>query len=92
MARDREILREWLLLNGAEIGAFQTFTETPAETPSILGFGITHQPHLYLAATNPGFPQHIATAWPNAGVDVMFGIGGTPEGVVAAAAFFPPMI
>ena len=28
----------------------------------------------------------IATAWPNAGVDVMFGIGGTPEGVVAAAA------
>ena len=28
----------------------------------------------------------IATALPNAGVDVMFGIGGTPEGVVAAAA------
>jgi fructose-1,6-bisphosphatase II len=28
----------------------------------------------------------IATAWPDAGVDVMFGIGGTPEGVVAAAA------
>jgi fructose-1,6-bisphosphatase II len=28
----------------------------------------------------------IATAWPQAGVDVMFGIGGTPEGVVAAAA------
>jgi hypothetical protein len=25
--------------------AFQTFTETPAATPSILGFGITHQPH-----------------------------------------------
>ena len=25
--------------------AFQTFTETPATTPSILGFGITHQPH-----------------------------------------------
>ena len=25
--------------------AFQTFTETPANTPSILGFGITHQPH-----------------------------------------------
>ncbi|MFN8021982.1 MAG: class II fructose-bisphosphatase [Acidimicrobiales bacterium] len=28
----------------------------------------------------------IATAWPDAGVDVLFGIGGTPEGVVAAAA------
>jgi hypothetical protein len=25
--------------------AFQTFTETPAITPSILRFGITHQPH-----------------------------------------------
>jgi hypothetical protein len=25
--------------------AFQTFTETPATTPSILGFEITHQPH-----------------------------------------------
>ena len=28
----------------------------------------------------------IATAWPQAGVDVLVGIGGTPEGVVAAAA------
>ena len=28
----------------------------------------------------------IATAWPDAGVDVLFGIGGTPEGVTAAAA------
>ncbi|MEY4371500.1 MAG: class fructose-bisphosphatase [Actinomycetota bacterium] len=28
----------------------------------------------------------IATAWPNTGVDVLFGIGGTPEGVTAAAA------
>ncbi len=28
----------------------------------------------------------IATCWPRAGVDIMFGIGGTPEGVVAAAA------
>ena len=28
----------------------------------------------------------IATAWPGAGVDVLFGIGGTPEGVLAAAA------
>jgi len=25
--------------------AFQTFTETAATTPSILGFGISHQPH-----------------------------------------------
>ena len=29
----------------------------------------------------------IATGWPNSGVDVLFGIGGTPEGVIAAAAF-----
>jgi len=28
----------------------------------------------------------IATAWPDAGVDILFGIGGTPEGVTAAAA------
>jgi fructose-1,6-bisphosphatase II len=28
----------------------------------------------------------VATAWPDAGVDVLFGIGGTPEGVIAAAA------
>jgi fructose-1,6-bisphosphatase II len=28
----------------------------------------------------------IATSWPQAGVDVLFGIGGTPEGVTAAAA------
>ena len=28
----------------------------------------------------------IATAWPQAGIDVLFGIGGTPEGVIAAAA------
>jgi fructose-1,6-bisphosphatase II len=28
----------------------------------------------------------IATAWPDAGVDVLLGIGGTPEGVIAAAA------
>jgi fructose-1,6-bisphosphatase II len=28
----------------------------------------------------------IATAWPDAGADVLFGIGGTPEGVTAAAA------
>ncbi len=28
----------------------------------------------------------IATAWPESGVDVLIGIGGTPEGVIAAAA------
>ena len=28
----------------------------------------------------------VATAWPDAGVDVLFGIGGTPEGVISAAA------
>ena len=28
----------------------------------------------------------IATGWPDAGVDVLLGIGGTPEGVVSAAA------
>ena len=28
----------------------------------------------------------IATAWPEAGVDVLIGIGGTPEGVISAAA------
>ena len=28
----------------------------------------------------------IATAWPDAGVDVLLGIGGTPEAVIAAAA------
>jgi fructose-1,6-bisphosphatase II len=28
----------------------------------------------------------ISTAWPESGADILFGIGGTPEGVVAAAA------
>ena len=28
----------------------------------------------------------IATAWPESGVDILFGVGGTPEGVIAAAA------
>lgn len=28
----------------------------------------------------------LATGWPNSGIDVLFGIGGTPEGVVAACA------
>ncbi len=28
----------------------------------------------------------IATAWPDSGADILFGIGGTPEGVITAAA------
>ncbi len=28
----------------------------------------------------------VATCWPDAGVDVLFGIGGTPEGVISACA------
>ena len=28
----------------------------------------------------------IATGWPNSGADILFGIGGTPEGVIGAAA------
>jgi len=28
----------------------------------------------------------ISTAWPDAGADILFGVGGTPEGVIAAAA------
>ncbi|MDQ3145444.1 MAG: class II fructose-bisphosphatase [Actinomycetota bacterium] len=28
----------------------------------------------------------VSTAWPEAGADVLFGVGGTPEGVIAAAA------
>lgn len=28
----------------------------------------------------------LATAWPDSGIDVLLGIGGTPEGVIAAAA------
>ncbi len=28
----------------------------------------------------------VSTAWPGAGADILFGIGGTPEGVLAAAA------
>ncbi|GIR37729.1 MAG: hypothetical protein CM15mP49_31140 [Actinomycetota bacterium] len=27
----------------------------------------------------------ISTAWPDSGADILFGIGGTPEGVIAAA-------
>ena len=29
----------------------------------------------------------ISTAWPDSGADVLFGIGGTPEGVISAALF-----
>src|SRR5688500_4153708 len=28
----------------------------------------------------------VSTAWPSSGADILFGIGGTPEGVIAAAA------
>ena len=28
----------------------------------------------------------ISTAWPDSGADILFGIGGTPEGVITAAA------
>ena len=28
----------------------------------------------------------VSTAWPNSGADILFGIGGTPEGVIAACA------
>ncbi len=28
----------------------------------------------------------ISTAWPDSGADILFGIGGTPEGIIAAAA------
>jgi fructose-1,6-bisphosphatase II len=31
-------------------------------------------------------PAAIATAWPDTGIDVMFGIGGSPEGIIAATA------
>jgi fructose-1,6-bisphosphatase II len=31
-------------------------------------------------------PGAISTAWPESGADILFGIGGTPEGVIAAAA------
>jgi fructose-1,6-bisphosphatase II len=31
-------------------------------------------------------PGAISTAWPSSGADILFGIGGTPEGIIAAAA------
>ena len=39
-----------------------------------------------LSITDGDVAGAIATAWPNSGVDVLLGIGGTPEGVIAAAA------
>ena len=38
------------------------------------------------AAVCRGRDGAISTAWPNSGADVLFGIGGTPEGVISAAA------
>jgi fructose-1,6-bisphosphatase II len=31
-------------------------------------------------------PAAVATAWPESGIDIMFGIGGSPEGIIAATA------
>jgi fructose-1,6-bisphosphatase II len=31
-------------------------------------------------------PAAVATAWPESGIDIMFGIGGSPDGIIAAAA------
>ena len=39
-----------------------------------------------LSITDGDVAGAIATAWPNSGADILFGIGGTPEGVIAAAA------
>ena len=39
-----------------------------------------------LSITDGDVAGAIATGWPNSGADVLFGIGGTPEGVIAAAA------
>ena len=39
-----------------------------------------------LSITDGDVTGAIATGWPNSGADVLFGIGGTPEGVIAAAA------
>ncbi|HUF32862.1 MAG TPA: class II fructose-bisphosphatase [Acidimicrobiales bacterium] len=36
--------------------------------------------------TDGDAPAAISTAWPTSGADILFGIGGTPEGVIAAAA------
>jgi len=39
-----------------------------------------------LSITDGDVAGAIATGWPNSGADVLLGIGGTPEGVIAAAA------
>jgi fructose-1,6-bisphosphatase II len=39
-----------------------------------------------LSITDGDVAGAIATAWPNSGADILFGVGGTPEGVIAAAA------
>jgi fructose-1,6-bisphosphatase II len=39
-----------------------------------------------LSITDGDVAGAIATAWPNSGVDILLGIGGTPEGVISAAA------
>jgi len=39
-----------------------------------------------LSITDGDVAGAIATAWPSSGADVLFGVGGTPEGVIAAAA------
>ena len=39
-----------------------------------------------LSITDGDVAGAIATGWPNSGADVLIGIGGTPEGVIAAAA------
>jgi fructose-1,6-bisphosphatase II len=39
-----------------------------------------------LSITDGDVAGAIATGWPNSGADVLLGVGGTPEGVIAAAA------
>ena len=39
-----------------------------------------------LSITDGDVAGAIATGWPNSGADILLGIGGTPEGVIAAAA------
>jgi fructose-1,6-bisphosphatase II len=39
-----------------------------------------------LSITDGDVAGAVATAWPDSGADVLLGIGGTPEGVIAAAA------
>ena len=41
---------------------------------------------LFRPAPEWAFSWAISTAWPDSCADILFGIGGTPEGVIAAAA------